>query len=152
MALTNDTRKEMGRDDRGKKSSLTVRLSLLSSLFCKDVGWSDLNLLIRLRCHGGCTLTSTIETCYHSICCEFATSFLHRLLFCPFTWVPQLRLPFVPEAHVEPVVCVIPLIHYWSAPRGVSAAFWVLLIRKCLHLACCSSTERLDRQEPHVTG
>lgn len=108
-----------------KKKGVTVCLSFLSPLFCQDVGWSDLNLLIRPRRQRGCTLTSAIDTCSHPICCEFATSFLRHLLFCPFTWVSQLRLPFVPKAHMEPVVRVILFIHYGSAPRGVRAAFWM---------------------------
>lgn len=77
------------------KSSHTVCLSLLSLLFCKDVGWSDLNLLIRPQRPGGWTLTSTIETCYHPICCEFATSSLHHLLFCPFFYSgPSIKAAF----------------------------------------------------------
>lgn len=108
----------------GKKLSQSVFV-FLSLLFCQDVGWSDPNLLIRSRRHKGCTLTSAIDTCSHPVCCEFAACFLRHLLFCPFTWIPQLRLPFVPEAHMEPVVCVILLIHYGSAPGGGRAAFWV---------------------------
>lgn len=76
------------------------------------------------------------------------TLFLH-LLFCPFTWVPQLRLSFVPEAHTESVVCVIPPHPLWisteSSEGSEGRVFGCFLIKRCLHLMCCRSTDRLDR-------
>lgn len=120
--------RKWGRGDKGgeKKPSQSVFLFFfLSPLFCQEVGWSDPDLLIRPRRRRGCALTSAVDTRSHPVCHELATSFLRHLLFCPRTRVPQLRPPFVPEARMEPVVCVILLIHYGSALRGARAAFRV---------------------------